>query len=82
MHMEQLVRTHKVVLLLTHWKLNLKSIQQCESFFRLVSLAVKPTNLCCCAAMGGPSRLKQTGLTLKTVDMEVKIDVYGFVTFF
>ena len=34
-----------------------------------------------CAFMG-PSELKQTWLTLKTLEIEVKMDLYGFVTFF
>ena len=39
-------------------------------------------NICKLCRNGGPRELKKTWLTLKTLDMEVKIDLYGFVTFF
>ena len=48
---------------------------------------VKESATCCNVCMQfvqkwGPCKLKKTWLTLKTLDMEVKIDLYGFVTFF
>ena len=39
-------------------------------------------DICNLCRNGGPRELKKTWLTLKTHDMEVKIDLYGFVTFF
>ena len=38
-------------------------------------------NVCKLCRNGGPHKLKKTWLTLKTLDMERKIDLYGFVTF-
>ena len=39
-------------------------------------------NVCNLCRNGGLRKLKKTWLTLKTLDMEVKVDLYGFVTFF